>query len=322
MKERRTLRGSGVRSTSTGTPAARAVAVGATWSLPDRASTTSPVRGSGGVVAGRSGTAAATGPTGAEPGAAAGGAATVSSSGFPRSRPPTASVSVFGSTACSCTSTLISPASASGAAGTTVARRPAARPSPGRPSSTARSACGPSRATSVATAVASAGSADAPGVSSMGAPSATAAEAAPACPPASPSAASTTTGALVYSAALAATASGTGRGGREDGRGVGGCAEPASGWPPGWSASPCSRRAPRRTSSTRPPPGPATPTCAAVRPVYLHPDHQHPVGEPPYRPHRPTVGGPATLAQNYATGSLLRGTPVAVSAPPQGTPAD
>ena len=116
-------RGSGVRSTCTGTPAARAVATGATWSFPDRASTTSPARGSAGVVAGRSGTPAATGPTGAAVAVAGGAsacAATVSSSGRARSSPPTASVSVAGSTTrASRASTLTSPASASGAAGTT-----------------------------------------------------------------------------------------------------------------------------------------------------------------------------------------------------------
>ena len=62
------------------------------------------------------------------------------------------------------------------------------------------------------------------------------------------------------------------------------CRPAASKWSRGSPPSPCSRRAPRRALSTRPPPGPATPTCAAVRPVYLHPDHQHPSGDPRIAP--------------------------------------
>ena len=162
-------RGSGVRSTCTGTPAARAVATGATWSLPERASTTSPASGSAGVVAGRSGTPAATGPTGAAVAVAAAAsvsAATVSTSGRPRSNPPTASVSMAGSTTrASRGSTLTSPATASRVAGTTrgppalCAAQSCAALSDGR-----AAPAGPGGRPRSVTAVASAGSAPAPGV--------------------------------------------------------------------------------------------------------------------------------------------------------------
>ncbi len=220
-------------------------------------------------------------------------------------------MSAFGSTArADRTSTLISPASASGAAGTTRGPPAFCAAQSWAPCPTASSACGPRRATSPVTAVASAGSADAPGVSSMGAPSATAAEAAPACPPASPSAASTTTGALVYSAALAATASGTGAVGARTVAGSAGAPSRGVGMA---SRMALGRRAAgehragrhQRDPHPGPPPGPAPPYA----PITCTPTTSIRPGEPPRRPHGPTVGGPATLAQNYATGSLLRVTP-------------
>ena len=265
-------RGSGVRSTCTGTPAARAVATAATWSLPDRASTVSPVRGVGGPVTGRSGTSSAIGPTGgaALPAAvgAVAGAVTVSSAGLPRSSPATASVRVVGSTArASRSSTLTSPPSDSGAAGTT--RVPAAfcAAQSWAPCPTARTACGASRVTSSLTAVASAGSADAAGVSSIGAPRATAAEAAPAWPPASPSAARTTTGAPGRARRWPPPRAARERWGpgRSPDRWV-----PRAGATPRSSPGPppsrCSRRGRRRTPSTRLPP-------VSASPVYAHPEH-------------------------------------------------
>ena len=151
-------RGSGVRSTCTGTPAARAVATAATWSLP----------GPGEHGQRRSGASAGRWPAGrgrlrrSVRRAAARfrrrsgpcRAVTVSSSGRPRSSPATASVRVAGSTArASRSSTLTSPASDSGAAGTTRVAPAVCAAQSWAPCPTASSACGASRVTSSVTAV-------------------------------------------------------------------------------------------------------------------------------------------------------------------------